>query len=122
MIAAPNIRSGLHERPAAPIGRLGWMVLMLIGVLLVIMLYSVKTRALAARTHLAQLELTNGQNDAAIAMLHAEIAHLENPARLKAISDQHLQLIPLQAENSISFAEAAEVLPDRVIKMRDDDE
>ena len=101
----------MRRHAVARIGRLGWAVLMLVGVALIVALYFVKTRASQARTHVKNLEHTLSQEEAGVRMLNAEIAHLENPERLRELSEQHLMLQPVDAKRTLTLEEAAQQLP-----------
>ncbi|PHR92113.1 MAG: hypothetical protein COA69_08880 [Robiginitomaculum sp.] len=93
------------------IGRLGWFVLMMIGVGLVVVLFSIKTRALEARAKMTQLEHIVQQERAEVRMISAEIAHLENPERLSRLSKEYLGLHPVKAKQTLSLAQAVEQIP-----------
>ena len=95
----------------SPISRLGWVLLMIIGVALVIGLYFVKTRASQAKALVRKLEHTVSQEEASVRMLRAEIAHLENPERLRRLADKHLNLQPVEAERTLTFEQAVDALP-----------
>jgi len=95
----------------SPINRLGWLALMLIGVVLVIGLYFVKTRAAQAKSHVRKLVHTVAQEEVSVRMLKAEIAHLENPQRLSTLADKHLNLQPVEAERTLTLEQAAKQLP-----------
>jgi cell division protein FtsL len=101
----------MRSRTTARIGRFGWFVLMLIGVILIVMLYSVKTRALQAKALVRNMEHTVAQEKAGLRILNAEIAHLENPERLRQLAEQHLQLEPVEAERTLTLEEAARQMP-----------
>jgi len=101
----------MKTHTVARIGRMGWALLMLIGVALIIALYFVKTRAAQARAHVNQLEHTLEQEQASVRMLNAEIAHLENPDRLRELSEQHLGLEPVDANRVLSLQEAVQRIP-----------
>lgn len=104
----------------SPINRLGWLALMLIGVALVIGLYFVKTRAAQAKSQVRKLEHTVAQEQASVRMLKAEIAHLENPQRLRELSDKHLNLQPVEAERTLTLEQAAEQLPKKPVSTPDE--
>lgn len=107
-------------RRVSPIGRLGWFFLMLIGVVLIAGLYFVKTRAAQARSHVRSLEHTVAQEEASVRMLRAEIAHLENPERLRSLADKHLNLQPVDAERTLTLEQAAQALPKKSVPESDD--
>jgi len=101
----------MRRQAVARIGRMGWSILMLIGVALIIALYFVKTRASQARAQVKNLEHTLEQEQAGVRMLNAEIAHLENPERLRDLSKIHLGLHPVDASRTLSLEVAVETLP-----------
>jgi cell division protein FtsL len=84
---------------------------MLTGIMLVVGLYFVKTRASQAKSHARKLEHTVEQEEASVRMLRAEIAHLENPERLRRLSGKHLNLQPVEAERILTLEQAVQVLP-----------
>ena len=98
-------------RPKSRISRLGWVILMLIGIVLIVLLYSVKTRALEARAQLRSLEHLKKQEQAAVQMLKAEIAHLQSPKRLSGMASDYLQLSPLEAGQILPLDLAVETFP-----------
>lgn len=110
----------MTSRRVSPITRLGWFFLMIIGVMLVVALYFVKTRASQARSHVRSLEHTVAQEEAGIRMLRAEIAHLENPERLSQMAEKHLNLQPVAAERTLTLEQAARTLPKKSLPETDD--
>lgn len=99
----------------SPVSRLGWVILMLIGVMLVIGLYFIKARASQAKSLVQKLEHNVGQEEASVRMLRAEIAHLENPERLRSLADEHLDLQPVEAERVLTLDQAVEALPKKLV-------
>lgn len=95
------------------IGRAGWFALMAIGILLVFVLFSIKTRALEARAYVKKLEHKLEQEQAEVRMISAEIAHLESPERLKKLTDQHLNLQSVKAKQVLSLEQAVAKLEKR---------
>ena len=95
------------------IGRTGWFVLMAIGILLVFVLFSIKTRALEARAYVKKLEHKLEQEQAEVRMISAEIAHLESPERLKKLANQYLDLQSVKAEQVLSLEEVVAKLEKR---------
>jgi len=75
--------------------RMTGFLLFVIGVALTVGLYYVKTRAQTARNQAVKLERQISQEEASLRVLRAEIAYLENPERLKALSESHLGLQPI---------------------------
>lgn len=104
----------MRTRTVARIGRFGWTVLMLVGVALIVALYFVKTRASQARALVNNLEHTLEQEQAGVRMLNAEIAHLENPERLRELSNEHLDLHPTEAERTLTLKQAAQKIPKKL--------
>ncbi len=94
-----NSRSGT-------VGRTGWLILMAVGVGLVFVLFSIKTRALEARAYVKTLEHKLEQEQAEVRMISAEIAHLESPDRLRKLATQQLDLQPVKANQVLSLEEA----------------
>ena len=87
------------------------LILFLIGVGLTVGLYYVKTRAQSARAEALKLEAQLEAEQAAILVLQAEIAHLENPERLQKLAMTELNLKPVQVEQFLSPGQIDEVLP-----------
>ena len=111
----------MRVRRVSPVNRLGWLALMLIGVMLIIGLYFVKTRASQAKSLVRKLEHTAAQEEAGVRMLRAEIAHLENPGRLRRLSDKHLNLQPVDAERTLTLEQAVQKLPKKDDRLTDQD-
>ena len=72
--------------------RLGLFLLLVIGVLLTVALFYVKTGAKEAKADVMRLERQIEAERAAIAVLEAERAVLTNPARLRELSHDRLDL------------------------------
>lgn len=87
--------------------RMTAFILFLIGVSLTVGLYYVKTRAQSAKKEVRRLERLIDQEEASLRVLTAEIAYLENPARLKDLTETHLDLEPTDNENVISVSDIA---------------
>ena len=100
--------------------RLGLFVLLLIGFGLVATLYVVKTRTQSAYQEVVRLEKALAQEQAAIAVLNAEIAHLESPERLRALSEQYLDLRPTRADQMIDLDDLVVRVPLRPAEVGDD--
>ena len=98
------------QKNAPRIGRLGWSLLMLIGVGLVVVLFSIKTRALEAKAHMRKLERTLERERAEVRMLGAELALLESPERLRALAEEQLGLEPVKAARVLTLEQAAQTL------------
>ena len=82
-------------------------ILFVIGVSLTVGLYYVKTRAQSAKKEVRKLERLISQEEASLRVLSAEIAYLENPARLKELSEAHLGMTPIDNEDVISVSDIA---------------
>jgi len=91
--------------------RLSWFILLSIGVVLVVMLYFVKTQAQTARKEVERLNAAMLQERAAIQVLQAELAVLESPERLSDLAQTHLQLAPVAPEQVRRFEDLAAVFP-----------
>ena len=83
--------------------RMTGIFMIIIGVVLIIALYYVKTRSQTANQEVLRLERLVLKEESAIKVLQAEIAFLENPDRLRGLSDIYLSLQPISAENMISI-------------------
>jgi cell division protein FtsL len=59
-------------------------------VALAIGLYKAKTDAARTETHVRQLQTQVDESEAELRALRAEIAHLESPARIEALAEEHL--------------------------------
>ena len=88
--------------------RLGLFLLVLIGVLLTVALFYVKTGAKEARTEVKRLERQIAVEEAALDVLRAERAVLASPARLRALSEDTLGLAPIRVEDTRASVEAAQ--------------
>jgi len=87
--------------------RMTAFILFVIGVSLTVGLYYVKTRAQSAKKEVRRLEHLISQEEASLRVLKAEIAYLENPARLKELSSEHLGLEPIDVEDVITVSDIA---------------
>ena len=84
--------------------RMTAFILFVIGVALTVGLYYVKTRAQTAKKEAKRLERLISQEEASLRILKAEIAYLENLARLDELSNAQLGLEPVKVENVISIS------------------
>jgi cell division protein FtsL len=91
--------------------RMTAFILFIIGVGLTVTLYYVKTNAQSSKRQLVKLERQISTEDAAVRVLKAEIAYLENPARLNELSQTQLGLEPIKAERVITQADIAKQFP-----------
>ena len=79
--------------------RLGLFLLIVLGLTLTMVLFFVKTQAQDARDEVNRLEALIEDHEDAINVLIAERAVLENPDRLRRLSEQKLGLLPLETED-----------------------
>lgn len=94
--------------------RLSWFILFVIGVLLMVMLYFVKTQSQSARKEVERLKSAAAQERAAIKVLEAELAVLKNPARLSDLAQTHLQLTPVLPEQTRTIDGLVQAFPLRL--------
>jgi len=102
---------GGYQTQADVARRLTWFILLLIGVSLMIALYYIKTRAQTARQTANKIHYEIALEEAAIGVLRAEIAHLEDPARLQALASEYLDLAPTQTSQMIEADDIAVRFP-----------
>lgn len=102
---------GGYQTQADATRRIAGFILLLIGLSLMIALYYVKTRAQTARQSADRLHYEIALEEAAIGVLRAEIAHLENPARLQALASDHLELEPTQTSQMMRVEDIAARFP-----------
>ncbi len=96
--------------------KLGWIVLMLIGVGLVVVLYSLKARTLAVKHKVEVLEQNLADEKHAVHVLRAELAHLSRPGRLRTLATQQLDLQPTPVERTLTLDGAVKELRARNYK------
>ena len=84
--------------------RLTGFILFVVGVGLVVALFTVKTRAQTARAEMRKLERLVAEEEAAITVLRAEIAYLETPDRLAELSADRLGLRPTDPSQIVAEA------------------
>jgi len=82
--------------------RLTGFVLFLIGVALTISLFYIKTRAQTAKHTVADLERSIEKEQAAIAVLEAELAYRQSPERIAELAEAHLGQVAIKTETTIS--------------------
>ncbi len=104
---------GGYQTQADVARRIAGFILLLIGVSLMIGLYYVKTRAQTARQSADRLHYEIALEEAAIGVLRAEIAHLEDPARLQLLAEDHLGLAPTQTNQMITIDDISARFPIR---------
>jgi len=93
--------------------RLGWIVAMVLFVGLLVGLYSIKARTLSAKAQVRALEQELVHEKLAMQMLAAEIAHLENPERLRTLASEQLGLQPTPVSRTLTLSEAATTMARR---------
>ena len=86
-------------------------VLFLIGVLLTVALYYIKTRAQSAQSEAQRLSYQISQEQEAVNVLLAEIAHLESPDRIRELAEAELGLTPIEVEQFLSANNLDQALP-----------
>jgi cell division protein FtsL len=82
-----------------------------LGVLVAVVLsvYLAKTMAGRERAEIASIEKQIDAEKARIRLLQAEVAHLEQPARIEALSTAHLGMAPVQAKHETTVDKLGEV-------------
>jgi len=91
--------------------RMSWFLLFLVGVALTVTLYFVKTHAQSAKREVRQLTQSISAEEAAIRVLRAELAYLENPTRLSELNDEHLKLVPIKPEQERQASDIIAMFP-----------
>jgi cell division protein FtsL len=71
-------------------------------VMLVLGVYLAKTMAGRERAEIATAERSIGEEKARIRLLQAEVAHLEEPARLERLSQSYLGLAPVPIKHDLT--------------------
>jgi len=82
-----------------------------LGVLIAVVLsvYLAKTMAGRERAEIATVEKQIDAEKARIRLLQAEVAHLEQPARIEALSTAHLGMAPIQAKHETTIDKLGEI-------------
>ena len=78
---------------------------------LILWVYVAKAAGADERAAIRELEAEISQAQRDLRLLRAEAAHLEQPARLQALVDAHLQLQPVDAQQEASPEVLSVVLP-----------
>lgn len=78
-------------------------------VVLVFGVYLAKTMAGRERTEIAKVERQIREERARIRLLQAEVAHLEEPARLEKLSTAYLGLAPVSIKRDVNAAGLADI-------------
>ncbi|HEX4098743.1 MAG TPA: cell division protein [Caulobacteraceae bacterium] len=76
---------------------------------LVIGLYLVKTFAGGERADITSTEMQIADEQHKIRLLHAELAYLEQPARIERLSEQYLGMTPTSGKQEASVADLAQI-------------
>lgn len=102
----------VYHRRAQTAKRILWGAMILIGIGLLVLLYSFKTMAQSARKDVQRLEAQIQSETDQIQLLKAEIVFLERPDRLAELGEAALGLSPLQYE-ARDVSEAIQTIPFR---------
>lgn len=78
-------------------------------VVLVLGVYLAKTMAGRERAEIAKVERQIREEKARIRLLQAEVAHLEEPARLEQLSTAHLGLAPVSIKRDVNADGLADI-------------
>lgn len=78
-------------------------------VALVLGVYLAKTMAGRERAEIARVERQIGEETARIRLLQAEVAHLEEPARLEHLSVAYLGLAPVSIKRDVGPSDLADI-------------
>ncbi len=95
--------------------RFGSFLLIVLGFCLIAGLYLISARTQSAGKEAGRLERTLEQERAAIAVLKAEIAHLESPQRLSDLSAKHLGLRPTEPDQILTLDDVVVRVPLRAV-------
>ena len=82
-----------------------------VGLLLVLVLglYLVKTFAGGERADIASTELQIADEQHKIRLLHAELAYLEQPARIERLSERYLGMMPASGKHETSVGDLGQI-------------
>ena len=94
-------------------------LLFLLGVVLTLGLYFVKTWVQTAKAEARTLEVELKAEQEVVSILKSELAHLESPARLEDMAADILGLEPVRVEQFIRLEEIEDRFPIRVPKDRE---
>ena len=89
--------------------RLGLFLLIVLGLSLTMVLFFVKAQAQDARAEVKRLEALIETHEDAIEVLVAERAVLQNPDRLRRLSEERLGLLPLQTDDVVTLEDVVNV-------------
>jgi cell division protein FtsL len=87
------------------------IVAAILVVVLVVGLYKAKSDASRAEAHVRQLHLTIDETEASNRALNAEIAHLESPAHVEQLAQEHLDVAPGAQSAALPESTMANRLP-----------
>lgn len=85
--------------------------LFLLGVVLTLGLYFVKTWVQTAKGEAAALEIKLASEQEVVSTLKSEIAHLQSPARVESLAFEQLMLEPVSVEQVIELSDIEERFP-----------
>lgn len=75
----------------------------------ILSVYLAKTMAGKERTEIASVEKQIDAEKARIRLLQAEVAHLEQPARIEQLSSAHLGMAPIEAKHETTLDQLSQV-------------
>jgi cell division protein FtsL len=101
MSAAPYVYTPIEQTSR----RLGLFLLIVLGLVMTMVLFFVKTRAQDAREEVVRLEAQIDEHEIAISVLSAEAAVLSNPERLRELSQEALDLAPVTTDATATLAD-----------------
>ncbi len=93
--------------------KLSWILLMLIGVGMIVILYSIKAKTLAMKVKVDTLEQILTHEQQAVHVLRAEVAHLQRPGRLRVLAEAQLGLQPTPVERTLTLEQAVQQLREK---------
>jgi len=97
-----------HYDNARVARRLVGLILVIIGVVLMTLLYYVKISAQSAKSEMRRLEVQIEKEERALNVLRAELAFLENPARLQELAREHLGLEATEVDRIITSKDVSQ--------------
>lgn len=100
-----------YSGPARAARRMSWFLLFMVGVALTVTLYFVKTHAQSAKRDVRNLTKAIAAEEAAIQVLRAELAYLENPTRLSELNKAYLTLTPILPDQERSTQNIETLFP-----------
>jgi len=103
--------SASYSAPTRAARRVSWFLLFLIGVALTVTLYFVKTHSQSAKREVRELTQAIAAEEAAIRVLRAELAYLNNPARLSALNEAHLGLKSVVPDQELTTKDIERLFP-----------